>query len=155
MGIIPKFSGRSTTGGMIPADKISIKIIAPENRNPLIRSRSRTSPRRDRPEFTAIENYLYAGFQTPVQFSMKKKVLSAIVMVIWLVLVSVFMLLARQFDLEIFFVLWLIGILVIVELADTRFSLPAYLRYIKYMVAAGIVLFGGIVTLKVLEILAT
>jgi hypothetical protein len=140
---------------MVPADKISIKIIAPENRNPVIPGRSRTSPGRDRPEFTAIENYLYAGFQTPVQFSMKKKVLSAIVMVIWLVLVSVFMLLARQFDLEIFFVLWLIGILVIVELADTRFSLPAYLRYIKYMVAAGIVLFGGIVTLKVLEILAT
>jgi hypothetical protein len=102
----------------------------------------------------AIENYLYIGFQTPVQFIMKKKILSAIVMVIWLVLVSVFMLLARRFDLEIFFVLWLIGILVIVELADTRFSLPLYLRYIKYMVAAGIVLFGGIVTLKVLEILA-
>ena len=85
---------------------------------------------------------------------MKKKDLAAIILVIWLVVISVFSLLAYRIDLEIFFVLWLIGILIIVELMDTRFSLPAYLRYIKYLVAAGIVLFGGIVTQKVLEILA-
>ena len=85
---------------------------------------------------------------------MKKKVIAAIVLFIWLVVISAFMLLAHRVDLEIFFVLWLIGILVIVELVDTRFSLPSHLRYIKYLVAAGIVLFGGIVTQKVLEILA-
>jgi hypothetical protein len=85
---------------------------------------------------------------------MKKKVLAAVVMVIWLFIISAIMLLARRVDLEIFFVLWLIGILVIVELMDTRFSLPPYLRYIKYLVAAGIILFGGIVAQKVLEILA-
>ncbi len=85
---------------------------------------------------------------------MKKKVLAAIIMFIWLVVICAFMLLAQQVDLEIFFVLWLIGILVIVELMDTRFSLPSYLRYIKYLVAAGIVLFGGIVAQKVLEILS-
>jgi len=45
-------------------------------------------------------------------------------------------------------------ILIIVELMDMRFSLPSYLRYIKYLVAAGIVVFGAIVTQKVLEILA-
>jgi hypothetical protein len=85
---------------------------------------------------------------------MKKKDLATVVLVTWLVVISSFSLLAYRIDLEIFFVLWLIGILVIVELMDTRFSLPAYLRYIKYLVAAGIVLFGGIVTQKVLEILA-
>jgi hypothetical protein len=85
---------------------------------------------------------------------MKKKVLAAIVMFIWLILITAFMLLAHRIDIEIFFVLWLIGILVIVELMDTRFSLPPYIRYIKYLVAAGIVLFGGIVAQKVLEILA-
>ena len=85
---------------------------------------------------------------------MKKKVLAALIMFIWLVVIAAFMLLAFRVDLEIFFVLWLIGILVIVELMDTRFSLPPYLRYIKYLVAAGIVLFGGIVAQKVLEILA-
>ena len=86
---------------------------------------------------------------------MKKKILAAIALSAWLVIVSSFMLLARHIDIEIFFVLWLIGILVIVELADSRFSLPPFLRYIKYMIAAGIVIFGGIVITKVLEILST
>jgi len=84
---------------------------------------------------------------------MRKKDLAAIVIVIWLVIISCFMLLAYRIDLEIFFVLWLIGLLVIVELMDTRFTLPPYLRYIKYIVAVGIVIFGAIVTQKVLEIL--
>ena len=85
---------------------------------------------------------------------MKKKNLAAIVISAWLIIISIFMLLAWRIDIEIFFVLWLIGILVVVELIDTRFSLPSYLRYIKYLIAAGIVLFGGVVTMKVLEILA-
>ncbi len=84
---------------------------------------------------------------------MKKKNLAVIVIAIWLMIISIFMLLAYRIDLEIFFVLWLIGLLVIVELMDTRFSLPPYLRYLKYVIAAGILLFGGIVTGKVLEIL--
>lgn len=85
---------------------------------------------------------------------MKKKNLAAIVLSAWLIIIASFMLLAWRVDIEIFFVLWLIGLLVIVELMDTRFSLPPYLRYVKYLVAAGIVIFGGIVTIKVLEILA-
>ena len=84
---------------------------------------------------------------------MKKKILAITAIAIWLMVISIFMLLARSIDLEIFFVLWLIGLLVIVELMDTRFSLPPYMRYLKYVVAAGILLFGGIVTGKVLEIL--
>lgn len=84
---------------------------------------------------------------------MKKKNLAVIVVAIWLMIISIFMLLAYRIDLEIFFVLWLIGLLVIVELMDTRFSLPPYLRYLKYVIAAGILLFGGIVIGKVLEIL--
>lgn len=84
---------------------------------------------------------------------MKKKILAVIVIAIWLMIISIFMLLAYRIDLEIFFVLWLIGLLVIVELMDTRFSLPPYMRYLKYVIAAGIVLFGGIVAGKVMEIL--
>jgi diacylglycerol kinase len=86
---------------------------------------------------------------------MKKKILAVTAMVIWLLVICSFMLLARSVDLEIFFVLWLIGLLVIVELMDTRYSLPPYMRYLKYVIAAGIVLFGGIVIQKVLEILNT
>lgn len=85
---------------------------------------------------------------------MKKKILAGVILAIWLVIISIFMLLARSIDLEIFFVLWLIGLLVMVELMDTHFSLPPYMRYLKYIVAAGIVLFGGIVIQKILEILS-
>ncbi|PKG32825.1 hypothetical protein [Methanoregula sp.] len=85
---------------------------------------------------------------------MKKKDLAIIVIAVWLVVITLFMLLAARIDLEIFFVLWLIGLLVIVELMDTRFSLPPYMRYLKYVVAAGILLFGCIVALKVMEILS-
>jgi hypothetical protein len=85
---------------------------------------------------------------------MKKKILSAIAMAIWLIIIGIFMLLAGRVDLEIFFVLWLIGILVIVELTDTRFTLPAHLRYVRFLVAAGIIIFGVIVAQKVLEILS-
>jgi hypothetical protein len=83
---------------------------------------------------------------------MKKKILAVITLTIWLMVISIFMLFAYRIDLEIFFVLWLIGFLVIVELMDTRFSLPPYMRYLKYVIAAGILLFGGIVARKVLEI---
>jgi len=85
---------------------------------------------------------------------MKKKDLAIIVVTVWLIVITVFMLLAARIDLEIFFVLWLIGLLVIVELMDTRFTLPPYMRYLKYVVAAGILLFGCIVAIKVMEILA-
>ena len=84
---------------------------------------------------------------------MKKKILAVVASSVWLLLVTIFMFLARSIDLEIFFVLWLIGMLVIVELMDTKFSLPLYMRYLKYIVAAGIVLFGWIVIQKILEIL--
>jgi len=85
---------------------------------------------------------------------MKKKFLAAIVIAVWLIVISMFMLLAWRIDLEIFFVLWLIGLLVIVELMDTRFSLPPYMRYLKYVIAVGIFLFGIIVVEKVMEILS-
>jgi hypothetical protein len=85
--------------------------------------------------------------------SMQKKLLAVIALAAWLLIISIFMLLAYRIDLEIFFVLWLIGLLVVVELMDTRFSLPPYMRYLKYVVVAGILLFGGIVAGKVLEII--
>jgi hypothetical protein len=83
----------------------------------------------------------------------KKKNLAIVIISLWLVVICLFMLLAARIDLEIFFVLWLIGFLVIIELTDTRFALPPYLRYTKYIVAAGIVIFGIIGMRKIMEIL--
>ena len=63
------------------------------------------------------------------------------------------MLLMQRVDLEIFFVLCLIGMLVIVQLMQSYYVQPGYLKYIRYLIAAGIVIFGVIVAKKVLEIL--
>ena len=85
---------------------------------------------------------------------MNRKQIAAITLVLWLTIVIVFMLLLQRFDLEIFFVLMLIGILVIAELIKQQYVQPAYLRYLNYLIGAGIIIFGIIVVQKVVEILA-
>jgi hypothetical protein len=87
--------------------------------------------------------------------SRKVRYFGAGVMFLWLVIVIFFMILAGRLDLEIFFVLWLIGILIIVELVDPAFCRPHYLLYLRYVIAVGVVIFGTIVAGKVLEILGT
>jgi hypothetical protein len=82
-----------------------------------------------------------------------KKSLAAGALVIWLMIVLLFMILAQSLNLEIFFVLWLIGLLIIVELVDPAFVQPRYIRAVKYVIAAGVIIFGVIVAQKVLEII--
>lgn len=82
------------------------------------------------------------------------KVYAAIALTAWVFIVIFFMVLARQINLEIFFVLWLIGLLIVTELTDTVYSFPRYLQYRKGIIAAGVVIFGIIVARKVLEILS-
>jgi hypothetical protein len=84
---------------------------------------------------------------------LEKKVIALGALTAWLFLVVSFMLLARSLDLEILFVLWLIGILIVVELVDPAFSRPRYLQWIRYIIAVGVAIFGYIVALKVVEII--
>ncbi len=84
---------------------------------------------------------------------MRKEQIAIIALAVWLTLIAVFMLLAQSVDLEIFFVLSLIGFLIIVELIAPKYVQPGYLRYIRYLLAAAIVIFGVIVAQKVMEIL--
>jgi len=84
---------------------------------------------------------------------MIKKQLAAIVLALWLTLVSVLMLFLERFDLVEFFVLGLIGLLVIVELIQPNYVQPGYLRYMRYLLAAGIVIFGVIVVQVAMETL--
>jgi membrane protein implicated in regulation of membrane protease activity len=84
---------------------------------------------------------------------MRKKYLGLCTLAIWLFLVLAFMILARTVDMEVFFVLWLIGILIIVELVSDLSATPRYLRVVRMVIAAGVVLFGFIVARKILEIL--
>jgi hypothetical protein len=84
---------------------------------------------------------------------MRKEQIAIIILAVWLTLISVFMLLTQSVNLEIFFVLSLIGFLIIVELIAPKYIQPGHLRYIRYLLAVGIVIFGVIVTLKVMDIL--
>ena len=84
---------------------------------------------------------------------MRKEQIAIIALAAWLIVISVFMLLARSVNLEIFYVLALIGFLIIVELIAPKYVLPGYLRYIRYLLAVAIVIFAVIVGQKVMEIL--
>ncbi len=83
-----------------------------------------------------------------------KKYLAAVAIASWVLLVAGFSALAASVDLEIYFVLFLIGLLIIVELIDGTATAPRHLRRLKYVIAVGVVIFGWIVATKVLEILS-
>lgn len=83
-----------------------------------------------------------------------KKCYAATVLAAWLITIAFFMVLSRTLDLEVFFVLSLIGLLVIAVLIDGAFSRPRYMRHIGYLIAAGVAIFAYIVAQKILEILA-
>jgi hypothetical protein len=83
-----------------------------------------------------------------------KKYYAAAVLAIWLIIVIFFMILNRTLDLEVFFVLSLIGLLVVAVLIDGAFSRPRYMRYLGYIIAIEVALFAYIVVEKILEIIA-
>ncbi len=83
-----------------------------------------------------------------------KKYYAAAVLAIWLIIVTFFMVLNRTLDLEVYFVLSLIGLLVVAVLVDGAFSRPRYMRYLGYVIAVGVALFAYIVVEKILEIIA-
>jgi len=82
-----------------------------------------------------------------------KKPLIIVSTVSWLVIIVVCMFFAGSFDLEVLFVLWLIGILIIAELIDTRYIRPRYVTWLMMIAGAGTLLFGVIVIRKVWVIL--
>jgi hypothetical protein len=84
---------------------------------------------------------------------MRKKQIATLFFALWLIIISYFMLLVGRFELALFFVLGFIGFLLIVELIESRYVKPAYLRYLRYLTAAGIVIFSAVVVLKLMEIL--
>jgi hypothetical protein len=84
---------------------------------------------------------------------MRKQHIAIIALAVWFVLIAVFMILGQNFNFEIFFVLSLIGFLIIVELIAPKYIQPGYMRYIQYILVAGIVIFGVIVVQKVIDIL--
>jgi len=84
---------------------------------------------------------------------MRKKQIAAISLTLWLIIISCFMLLVGRFDLALFFVLGFIGFLLIVELTELRYVKTDHLKYVRYLICVGIVIFGAIVVQKLMEIL--
>jgi hypothetical protein len=84
---------------------------------------------------------------------LSKKPLIIGTMVSWFIIIVTFMFSAGSFNMEILFVLWLIGILIIAELIDTRYVRPSYVRNIMIIAGVGTILFGLIVIRKVWVIL--
>lgn len=80
---------------------------------------------------------------------------SVLAIFLWMMIIIGFMALAQVVNLEIFFVLWLIGVLVIIELTDPPFIEPRAVRYAKYLAAGGVVIFGIIVLQKIMEIIGS
>jgi hypothetical protein len=85
---------------------------------------------------------------------MRKQEITIIAFALWIIIVTIFMLLSQIIDFQIFFVISLIGFLIIMELITTKYVQPGYLRYLRYLIAAAIVIFGVIVAQKVMDILA-
>jgi hypothetical protein len=84
---------------------------------------------------------------------MRKEQTAIIAFAAWLTILTLFMLVTQSVNLEIFFVLSLIGCFIIVEQITPKYVRPGYLRYIRYVLVAGIMLFGVIIALKVMQFL--
>jgi hypothetical protein len=84
---------------------------------------------------------------------MRKKQIAAIVIAVWLMIVALFMLWIRLYDLDIFFVGGFIGFLAVVVLLEPRYSQPGCLRYKNYLLVAGTLIFIGIVGRTMIELL--
>ena len=78
--------------------------------------------------------------------------LASIVFTTWLMVIFALMLLRQMFDLEIFIVLAIIGLLVVVVLIDTSSVPPIYLRWMKLIVITAMLIFGIIVANRIVQI---
>jgi hypothetical protein len=85
---------------------------------------------------------------------MIKEEIAIIALAVWLTLIAVFMLFTISINLEIFFVLSLVGFLIVVELITPKYIRPGYLRYIQDILTVGIAIFVVVVVKKIMEILA-
>lgn len=71
----------------------------------------------------------------------------------WMLAVVVILALLGSLELELFFVLSLIGFLVVIELTAPIAVTPAWRRRLPWFIAIGLVVFGIIVIRRILEIL--
>ena len=84
---------------------------------------------------------------------MRIQQIAIIVFALWLTMISVFMLYYQQLNIEIFFILGLIGFLAIVLIIEPSYIQPDYMRFIWYLIAIAILIFSAIIIQQVTGIL--
>ena len=85
---------------------------------------------------------------------MRKYQIAITALTLWVIAIAAVMLITLRISFEIFFVLSLIGFLVIVQLISPKYTRPGYLRNVQYVIAVATVIFLLVVSGKILEILA-
>jgi len=84
-----------------------------------------------------------------------KQRIPVIIFSVWFTVITAIMLLNRVLNLEVFYVLALICLVVVVEMVDPVTVKLQYMRRIKYVIAVGFLLFGYLIASKILEIVAS
>ncbi len=82
-----------------------------------------------------------------------KTLLAAGILVGWMFCVALVMILTRLINIEIFFVLWLIGALIITEFISLSTLRPKWRTYQLVMLGTGVGIFGIIILMKVIDII--
>ena len=83
-----------------------------------------------------------------------KTLIAASLLLAWMGAVASIMILARTINIEIFFVLWLIGFLIINEFFVVTTLRPKSARWQRLIGIAGVGIFAFIIIIKILEIIA-
>lgn len=73
----------------------------------------------------------------------------------WMFIVLILMSLTRSYDLTLFFILMLMGFLVLVEITSPYHISPKWVRRLSWVVAVGVIVFMVIVAKKAMDILGT
>jgi len=85
---------------------------------------------------------------------MRKREVAAVVLMIWMLTVSSLMGILYSSDLKFFITVMLVGFFVIIYIIHPVFSKPRYIRNIYRMGIVCAALFGLIISLRILEVIA-
>lgn len=82
----------------------------------------------------------------------RKLIFASVAFITWMMVIVGFMLLIRTFDLDIFFVLALLGLLAVVVLIDTTSVQPRYMRQMNYLIVAALLVFSYVVANRIVGV---
>ena len=84
----------------------------------------------------------------------RKRDIASVAFIIWLMVIVALMLVRGTLDIEIYFVLALLGLLFLIMLIDPSSIQPDYIRRMKYLAVGGILIFGYIVANRIIGLIS-